>query len=176
MFAIRSILALVIVLITLLSGCTSYGGLLNYPFDPGGRSLNSPSSELTPQVAGRYIAFTSDRSGRQNIYLFDTIAQSLIDLPLLNQLDTISAHPDVSSDGRYIVFSASRQGRGGIFLYDRQLRQSRNLTANLQAQVQNPTISADGNNIAFEASVNGQWDILVYNRSGERLNIPTEPR
>jgi Tol biopolymer transport system component len=172
----RSILALIIVLISLLSGCTGYGGLSNYPFDPGGKSLNSLNSDLNPQVAGRYIAFTSDRSGRQNIYLFDTIAQNLIDLPGLNQLDTISAHPDVSSDGRYIVFTASRRGNAGIFLYDRELRQSRNLTANLQAQVQNPTISADGNTIAFESSVNGQWDILVYNRSGERLNIPTEPR
>ncbi len=172
----RFILPLIIVLVSLLSGCTGYSGLLNYPFDPGGKSLNSPSSDLTPQIAGRYIAFTSDRAGRQNVYLFDTIAQTLIDLPLLNQLDAISAHPDVSSDGRYIVFTASRQGRTGIFIYDRELRQSRNLTANLQAQVQNPTISADGNTIAFESSVNGQWDILVYKRSGERLNIPTEPR
>jgi Tol biopolymer transport system component len=169
------ILPLVIVLISLLSGCTSYSHLLNYPFDPVGRSLNSPSGELTPQIAGRYIVFTSDRAGRQSVYLFDTVAQNLIDLPLLNQLDTIAAHPDVSSDGRYIVYTASRQGRTGIFLYDRELRQSRNLTPNLQAQVQNPTISADGNTIAFESSANGQWDILVYNRSGEQLNIPTKP-
>ncbi|MBW4662756.1 MAG: PD40 domain-containing protein [Chroococcus sp. CMT-3BRIN-NPC107] len=173
---IRFILPLIIVLISLLTGCTGYASLLNYPFDPGGKSLNSPSSDLTPQIAGRYIVFTSDRLGRQNVYLFDTISQTLIDLPLLNQLDAISAHPDVSSDGRYIVFTASRQGRTGIFIYDRELRQSRNLTPNLQAQVQNPTISADGNIIAFESSVNGQWDILVYNRSGERLNIPTVPR
>lgn len=153
----RSILALVVVLISLLSGCTGYAGLINYPFDPGGKSLNSPTSDLTPQIAGRYVAFASDRSGRQNIYLFDTIAQKLIDLPLLNQLDTIAAHPDVSSDGRYIVFSSSRQGRTGIFIYDRELRQSRNLTANLQSQVQNPTISADGNTIAFESSRGTQF-------------------
>ena len=170
---IRSFLALIIVLISLLSGCT---GLLNYPSDPGGKSLNSPSSDLTPQIAGRYLTFTSDRSGRQNVYLFDTITQKLIDLPGLNQLDTIATHPDVSSDGRYIVFTASRQGMAGIFLYDLQLRQSRNLIPNLQAQVQNPTISNDGNIIAFESNVNGQWDILVYNRAGSRLNIPTQPR
>ena len=169
-------LALIVVLISLLSGCTGYSGLLNYPFDPGGKSLNSPSSELTPQIAGRYIIFTSDRSGRQNIYLFDTVAQKLIDLPGLNQLDTIATHPGVSSDGRYIVFTASRQGMAGIFLYDLQLRQSRNLIPNLQAQVQNPTISNDGNTIAFESNVNGQWDILVYNRAESRLLVPTQPR
>ncbi len=173
----KRLIFVTIVLISLLAGCTSYPGLLNYPFDPGGRSLNSPSGDLTPQIAGRYIVFTSDRAGRQNVYLFDTTTQSLIDLPGLNQLDAISANPDVSSDGRYIVFTASRQGRTGIFVYDRELRQSRNFTANLMAQVQNPTISSDGNTIAFESSANGQWDILVYNRSsGDRLDIPTEPR
>ena len=169
-------LALIIVLISFLSGCTGYSGLLSYPFDPGGKSLNSPSSDITPKIAGRYIIFTSDRSGRQNVYLFDTITQKLIDLPGLNQLDTIATHPGVSSDGRYIVFTASRQGMAGIFVYDLQLRQSRNLIPNLQAQAQNPTISNDGNTIAFESNVNGQWDILVYNRAGSRLLVPTQPR
>ncbi|MBR8840206.1 MAG: PD40 domain-containing protein, partial [Stigonema ocellatum SAG 48.90 = DSM 106950] len=61
------------------------------------------------------------------------------------------------------------QGRSAIILYDRETRQSRNLTANLQAEVRNPTISADGKKIAFESSVNGQWDSLVYNRSGQAL-------
>ena len=89
-----------IVLISLLSGCTGYASLLNYPFDPGGKSLNSPSSDITPKIAGRYLIFTSDRAGRQNVYLFDTAAQKLIDLPGLNQLDTIATHPDISSDGR----------------------------------------------------------------------------
>ncbi len=173
---IRSLLALIIVLISLLSGCTGYSGLLNYPFDPGGKSLNSPSSDITPKIAGRYIIFTSDRSGHQNVYLFDTTTQKLIDLPGLNQLDTIATHPSVSSDGRYIVFTASRQGIAGIFLYDLQLRQSRNLIPNLPAQVQNPTISNDGNTIAFESNVNGQWDILVYNRAESRLLVPTQPR
>lgn len=167
---------LAIALASLLTSCTNYPRLLSYPFDPGGRSLNSAAGDLTPQIAGRYIVFTSDRATRQNVYLFDTATRTIIDLPGLNQFDAIASNPDISDNGRYIVFTASRQGRTGIFLYDRQTRQSRNLTANIQAQVRNPTISADGNTIAFESSANGQWDILVYNRSGDRLNIPLEPR
>ena len=165
-----------IALVGLLSSCTGYPRLLSYPFDPGGRSLNSPASELTPQIAGRYIVFTSDRFGRQDVYLFDALEQRLIDLPGLNSFDAIATAPDVSENGRYIVFSASRQGRLGIFIYDRELRSLRNLTGNLQAEVRNPTISADGSTIAFESSANGQWDILVYNRSGQPLNVPTAPR
>lgn len=159
-----------------LSGCFGYPRLLNYPFDPGGRSLNSLSSELNPQTSGRYIVFTSDRRGSQDVYMFDTLSANLVDLPGLNSLDTIASHPSVNDSGRYIVFAASRLGRSAIFLYDRETRQSRNLTANLQAEFRNPTISADGSRIAFESSNNGQWDILVYDRSGQPVNVPQDPR
>ncbi len=161
---------------SLLTGCFGYPRILNYPFDSGGRSLNSSASELNPQISGRYIVFISDRRGNQDVYMFDTLTQNLVDLPGLNSLDTIASHPSVSEDGRYIVFASSREGRKAIFLYDRETRQSRNLTANLPAEVSNPTISADGRRIAFESSRNGQWDILVYDRFGQRLNIPQDPR
>ncbi|WP_375539796.1 TolB family protein [Cylindrospermum sp. FACHB-282] len=161
---------------SLLTGCFGYPRLLSYPFDPGGRGLNSLASELNPQISGRYIVFISDRRGSQDVYLFDTLTRNLVDLPGINSLDAIATHPSVSEDGRYVVFASSRQGRKSIFLYDRETRQSRNLTANLPAEVGNPTISADGSRIAFESSDNGQWDVLVYDRFGRPLNIPQDPR
>ncbi len=162
--------------LSLLSGCGGYPRLLSYPFDPGGRSLNSTASELSPRISGRFIVFTSDRRGSQDVYMFDMATRNLVDLPGLNSFDAIASHPSVSDDGRYIVFAASRQGRTGIFVYDIETRQSRNLTGNLQAEVRNPTISADGSRVAFEYSNNGQWDILVYNRAGQPLNVPQDPR
>jgi len=153
----------------LLNGCVGYPRLLNSPFNPDGRSLNSSATELNPHIAGRYVVFTSDRRGSPDIYLFDRLTRSLINLPGLNSLDTIASHPTISKDGNYIVFINSRQGRSAVFLYDRQTRQSRNLTSNLPAEVRNPTISADGSRIAFESSVDGQWDILVYDRFGRRV-------
>lgn len=167
---------LFLLLSSLLSSCVGYPRLLSYPFDPGGRSLNSGASEQNPQISGRFVVFSSDRRGSQDIYMFDTITRNLIDLPGLNSLDTIASHPSASSDGKYIVFAGSRQGRSDIFLFDRETRQLRNLTANLSTEVRNPTISADGTRIAFETTVNGQWDIWVYNRTGDRLNIPQDPR
>ncbi len=161
---------------SLLSGCAGYPRIVNYPYDPGGLSLNSSASELDPQISRRYIVFASDRRGRQDIYMFDRVTGSLVDLPGLNSFDTVASHPGVSESGRYVVFAGNRQGRSAIFLYDTETRQLRNLTANLQAEVRHPTISADGSRIAFESSVNGQWDILVYNRSGQPLNIPQDPR
>ncbi|MBW4559014.1 MAG: PD40 domain-containing protein [Trichormus sp. ATA11-4-KO1] len=172
----RAIFISVFASLSLLSSCVGYPRLVSYPFDPGGRSINSPAAELNPQISGRYIVFTSDRRGSQDVYVFDTLTRSLVDLPGLNSLDTIASHPSVSENGRYVVFAASRQGRSTIFLYDRETRQSRNLTANLQSEVRNPTISADGSRIAFESNNNGQWDILVYERSGQPLNISQNPR
>lgn len=170
-FTLASVLCLL-----LLSGCGGNPGLLNVPFDPGGRSLNSLAAEVAPEIAGQYIAFVSERQQRQNIYLYDFQTRHLVDIPGLNAIDSIASDPDVSADGRYIVFAAIRQGKSGIYFYDRQTRQLRNLTADLPAEVRNPTLSADGNTIAFESSANGQWDILVYDRSGQPLDVPLNPQ
>lgn len=159
---------------SVLGGCsTAY--LVNTPFDPGGRSLNSPFAELTPRISGRYIVFASDRRSSQDIYLYDTTTRNLIELPGLNAIDVIESSPAISESGRYIVFAGSREGRSSIYLYDRDTRQLRNLTENLRAQVRNPTISADGNTIAFESSATGQWDILLYNRAGQPINGQPPP-
>lgn len=160
--------------LTLLSGmltsCTSYPRLLNFPADPAGRSVNSPTDDLTPQVTGRYLILTSDRRGSQDVYLYDLQNRQILDLPGLNALDTIASRPGISANGNYIVFAATRKGKSGIYLYNRETRQLRNLTETLQAEVRNPTISADGNIIAFESAANGQWDIWFCDRFGRLIN------
>jgi len=166
----------IILLTSLLSSCAGYPRLLNFPYDPGGRSLNSRGSELNPQVAGGFIVFVSDRNGSQDVYVYDAKNRRLIDLLGLNSLNVISSDPAISEDGRYIVFAASFKGKSSIYLYDRETQQKRDLTENLQTEVRNPTISADGATIAFEVGKNGQWDILVVDRSGQPLNIPGTPR
>jgi Tol biopolymer transport system component len=162
-------LVLGVIFTSSLSGCTGYPRLLNFPFDSGGRSLNSPKSELTPQVATPYIVFISDRNGSQDVYLYDTRQRRLLDLPGLNALNEIASHPSISEDGRYIVFGANREGRSTIYLYDRQTQQKRNLTPGIQAEVRNPYISADGSRITFEIAKDGQWDIAIYNPNGQPL-------
>lgn len=165
------LISAVVALVSLLVSCGSPGRLLDFPFDPAGRGLNSPASELTPYLTAQYIVFVSDRSGTQDVYLYDANQRRLIDLPGLNSLDVIASDPAISEDGQTIVFAATRQDRSGIYLYNRQTLQLRNLTDNLQAEVRHPTISADGSIIAFEVGQNGQWDILVYERSGTPLDL-----
>lgn len=167
------------VIVGLTIGLTSCSGPqpLNFPFDAGGRGLNSPFAEMEPRLVGRYLVFASDRRGSQDIYLYDITQQRLLDLPGLNAINLMATHPSVSETGRYIVFAGSREGRTSIYLYDRDLRQLRNLTADLRAEVRHPTISADGNIIAFESNARGQWDVELYTRSGQPLGgIDLEPR
>lgn len=158
----------------LLTGCNA-PRLISFPFDPGGRGLNSPFTEQQPRITGRFIVFVSDRRGSQDILVYDTVSRNLVETPGLNALDLVASSPGISEDGRYIAFAGSREGRTGIYLYDRDTRQLRNLTENLRSEVRNPVISADGNAIAFESGSNGQWDILVYNRFGQPINVPTAP-
>ncbi|NEO27209.1 MAG: TolB family protein [Kamptonema sp. SIO4C4] len=154
---------------TVLGGCQGYPRLLNFPYDTSGQGLNSPASELSPQVSDQYIVFVSDRNGSQDIYLFDAENRQLLPIPGLNALDMAASDPSISEDGRYIVYTASRLGQSEIYIYDRETGVDRNLTDNLQAEVRHPQISADGSRIAFEANRDGQWDILVYDRSGKTV-------
>lgn len=167
------LLSAVTALTSLLASCTSGMRLLDFPFDPGGRSLNSLASELNPQVSGRYIVFISDRRGSLDVFLYDANTRDLIDLPGLNSLDAIASRPSVTEDGNTIIFAAIRRGRSGIYLYNRGTFQLRNITENLQAEVRNPSISEDGSTIAYESSQNGRWEIVVCDRSGKPLNLPT---
>ncbi len=155
----------------MMTGCVGYPRYLNFPFDGGGRGLNSRSSDLEPQVTSTYIVFISDRNGSQDVYLFDAQQKELISLPGLNALDEIASHPSISEDGRYLVFASSRQGKSNIYVYDRETEQKRNLTANLQAEVRHPIINADGTQIAFEVAKDGQWDIMIYDLFGNPLEF-----
>ncbi|MGB0561867.1 MAG: TolB family protein [Spirulinaceae cyanobacterium] len=142
---------------------------MNLTYDAGGRGVNSPASELSPQFTGQYLVFVSDRNGSHDVYLYDLEARKLIDLPGLNSLTSSAADPSISEEGRYIVYMASRLGMADIYLYDRDTGLNRNLTEGLQAEVRRPVISADGSRIVFEANREGQWDVLVVERSGEEV-------
>lgn len=160
-------------LLITLGGCTGYPRLLSFPFDNNGRGLNSRSSELYPFIAGRYITFSSDRNGSQDIYLFDAQTRRLINLPNLNAFDEVAIHPSISEDGRYLVFMVIKQGESGLYLYDRTTQQKRGIIAQTRKEIRNPVISGNGEVITFETANNGQWDIVVTDIRGNPLNLPT---
>jgi Tol biopolymer transport system component len=142
-----------------------------------GTALNSQNREENPQFSydGRYLVFTSDRSNKRSIFLYDTQNRSLVPLPGLNQTGSVQEQPDVSANGRFLVYVSEQEGKPDIFLYDRETLTAKNITKNMLVPVRNPSISGNGRFIAFESNRRGQWNIEIYDRGMETdLNLPVK--
>lgn len=174
---------LAVCLITGLVGCGdslwdsfSSRGFLTPPTQSFGAALNSSAADQEPRYSydGRYLVFTSDRLAQRSIYLYNVQQRRLIDLPGLNQPNTLQEQPDISADGRYIVYISEQLGKPDVFVYDRQTLQAERITENILGEVRHPTISGNGRFIAFESNRSGQWDIEIYDRgTGIELSLPT---
>ena len=150
-------------------------GYLTPPTQSLGAALNSSAAEQQPRYSydGRYLVFTSDRQQKRGIFLYDVQQRRLIDLPGLNQPQTIQEQPDISADGRYIVYLSEQLGKPDVFVYDRQTLKAEAITENILGEIRNPTISGNGRFIAFESNRSGQWDIEIYDRgSSVELSLP----
>jgi hypothetical protein len=127
---------------------------------PGGFHEGNPSISAD----GRYIAFTSNRSGVMDIFLYDRSTSSLVPLPGLN--DPAYDHdPSISADGRFIAFFSARGGVERIYLYDRSTSSLVPLPG-LDFPAAQPSLSADASYIAFSTGFfSGNNDVFVYDRS-----------
>jgi Tol biopolymer transport system component len=146
------------------AGCNS--ALLITPQIPVG-GLNSFAADGSPAYSGdgRYLAFSSDRSSRRSIYLFDLQERKLVNLPNLNRRDSSQDQPALNEDGRFIAYVSTERGKSDVMVYDRLSNRSELLTANVRGTVRNPTIRGDGRKVAFETNQSGQWKIALVERN-----------
>lgn len=137
-------------------------------------TLNSLSAERDANFSynGRYLVYTSDRSTKRSVYLYDLQQRRLIPLPGLNQPGSMQSQADISADGRYLVYCSEQLGKSDIYLYDRTTAKSENITRNFIGEVRHPSISGNGRLISFEGNRSGQWDIEIYDR-GTGINLST---
>ncbi|MDX2273595.1 MAG: biopolymer transporter [Cyanobacteriota bacterium] len=165
--------AMALILTVGLWGCTP-AGFRNPRPTLSNDGLNSiyPDQEPAYSADGRYLVFSSARNGSQAIFLYDTQADKLLDLPNLNSNDVASYSPDISANGRYIVFVSNALGKSEIYLYDRDTTNVQNISNRIPGDVRNPTISGDGRYIAFESNGLGQWHIEIFDR-GANAVAPT---
>jgi len=127
----------------------------------GGLNTNSPEEHPAYSGDGRYLAFSSDRLGRRDIFLYDLQTRQLLPLPNLNRRDSSQDQPALSADGRYLAYVSTERGRSDILVYDRERERSQLLTANLRGSVRHPTISGDGTQVAFQTNQLGQWNVAI---------------
>jgi murein DD-endopeptidase MepM/ murein hydrolase activator NlpD len=163
-------------------GGVVYPGTLSSSFDPViydediqaplkiSRWLNASADETDVSLSddGRIAAFTSNRSGTDDIYILD---RGPDDADVLSKISASSAterdcYPALSANGRYVVFvSKCDTQNSDVVLYDRANKKVIPLPGlNTPWTEWWPSISSDGRFIAYFAS-NSFEGLRVYDRN-----------
>ena len=140
-------------------------------------SANGPYDDRHPTAtAGAgLIAFSSNRNGNWDVFLYDRTRDSVLDIPELRSAGD-DDDPWITPDGRFVVFASNRTGGAGgwdIYLFDVQ---SRTLIAvpnlNSASDERDPAIWKDGSLILFSSNRSGgpgRADLWSYGRGSQTL-------
>jgi len=121
----------------------------------------------SPDQTGGLIAFTSDRNGNPDIFVWDGSTKKVLNLP-----DLVSpgndVEPALTPDGHYLCFASDRAGGAGgydLYLYDLQLKAFVTLPANVNtaSNERRPAISRSGDVIVFQSDRTGTGKIDLWN-------------
>lgn len=143
------ILPVLIIFIGMTSGC-------------GEDSPSGPESESEFDFSGELIAFRSDRSGNEDIWLMTTDGSEVINITRNSSADR---DPAWSPDGSKIAFVSSRTGNSELFVMDVDGSNVIQVTEN-QGSIRWPKWSPDGSLIVFSSRLNDQRDLYVIPAPG----------
>jgi imidazolonepropionase-like amidohydrolase/Tol biopolymer transport system component len=168
------------------------GDIYEIPIEGGEASplLSGHAWEVQPQYSpdGRFLAFTSDRDGADNIWAME-IANPENKQQITHERFRLLNNPTWHPSGHYLAakkhFTTSRSlGTGEIWLYDARLAQSlerTNLqgsvlvekpTPSFQKELGEPTFSADGRSVFFiQNTTPGNTFIYHEDSNGEVMAI-----
>ena len=127
-------------------------------------------TDLSAQVLDKqYISFSSNRTGKLNIYVIDTNGENLRRLTD----DPVAAHSATwSPNGRAFAYVSHRDGKAEIYVMDLNKNETRRLT-NHPASDDNPAWSPDGHWIAFSSNREGDfkenYDLYKMDATGGNL-------
>ncbi len=121
---------------------------------------------------GKRLAFSSDRSGNQDLWVMPTGGGEMTQLTTHPTPDWC---PRWSPDGREFAFYGYRSGNREIWLMPSEGGPARQLTFNTSTDI-HPTWSPDGQSIAFSSKRSGNLDIWVVSATGgEPRQVTTDP-
>jgi Tol biopolymer transport system component len=125
--------------------------------------LTSQGSNLDPDWSpdGTRIVFTSDRDGRREIYLMDSVGGNVV---RLTNVAGSNYRPAWSADGKKISFVSERDGHAQIYVMDADGDNQVRLT-NVGGN-DAPSWSPDGRQIAFQSDRDGSQRIWIMNSDG----------
>jgi Tol biopolymer transport system component len=139
------------------------------------RLISSTQSDVNPQVSpdGKRIAFSSNRSGKYEIWLWEADALDAFQLTTMDAGTTGS--PRWSPNGREIAFDSNVGGRSNVYVINSDGGTPRKLTESSGANVI-PSWSKDGKSIFFGSSRSGTFQIWKMNADGTQPVMITKNR
>ncbi len=157
--------------IDLASGAGVVGKRYRGPFRAARRIAHTFADEVVLYFTGRRglalttLAFSSDRTGRSEIYLMDYDGHSQ---RRITGHKSISMAPDWSPRQDGLVYTSFFSGPPGIYFAD--LASGRKLPVVADGEHNfSPSFSPDGKRIAFARAVAGNTDIFAVDRDGSNL-------
>jgi Tol biopolymer transport system component/predicted Ser/Thr protein kinase len=126
-------------------------------------AIASSRLESMPQFSpdARRVAFTSDRTGRWEIWVSDADGANPVQLTSLGAVAT--GYPHWSPDGEWITFHTNVDGQWEVYVVAAGGGKPRNLSAHASSDV-SPSFSRDGRWIYFGSNRSGQsriWKVPV---------------
>jgi TolB protein len=158
-----------------IKGPTSFRGVSNlYIADYDGarqtRITISRAQDISPVWSpdGRSIAFSSWRSGYQDLYIIFPYGGPAIQNPTHGSAEKQSYLPAWSPDGNRLAFTSSRDGNPEIYVMNRDGSGVQRITNHPSIDV-TPTWSPTGTQIAFTSDRSGSPQVYVVNADGTGL-------
>jgi len=132
------------------------------------RLTNHTSSDTMPRAdsTGTHIAFVSNRSGKQEIFLMDQNGSNIVQLTANTQGDNTA--PTWSPDGTRLAFQSNRDGQWEIYTMNVDGSNQTRLTFDAEYDAE-PAWEPDGRRIAFVSRRTGGYRIYVMTTDGGNL-------
>ena len=139
---------------------------MNGPNHPNpARLVSSTFDELTPDYSpdGRRLAFTSTRSGVEEIWVSNTDGSRAAQVTTMG--GPLCANPRWSPDGTTILFNSRREGSADLYLIKPDTGELRRITDD-PAEENEPRWSRDGRTIYFGSNRTGGHEVWKMPASG----------
>jgi Tol biopolymer transport system component/DNA-binding winged helix-turn-helix (wHTH) protein len=138
------------------------------------RVLSSTRNERSAQYSpdGSRIAFRSDRTGVDEIWLSDASGDNAVRLTYFN--GPLTGTPRWSPDGRFVVFDSRPNGNPDIYVVSANGGPPRRVTLSSSEDVV-PSWSADGRWIYFASNRGGNWQVWkIASEASEESTPPVQ--
>jgi TolB protein len=134
------------------------------------RLTEHPAADQNPAWSpdGRTIAFSSERTGRGDIYVMDADGDNV---RRMTDHPAYEGAPRFTPDGKAIVFEGERDGRAEVYRVELETGAVKRLTASVQRKL-GPAYSPDGRTLAFMEKSLIRWHVSVRDEdSGKKRAV-----